>query len=63
MSREVTDTSGGKQKPVPDNIHVTPLFGKPHEESINCWCGPRADAATLDRKKYLSTVWIHEVEQ
>lgn len=29
---------------VRDNvIHVYPLFGKPHEVSVDCWCCPDVD--------------------
>ncbi len=44
----------------PEDIHVMPTFGKPHESSSVCWCQPKVDPATLDERIYCKRVWIHE---
>lgn len=38
-----------------DNIHVVPMFGKPHESSPDCWCEPEQDEEE-------PLVWIHHPE-
>lgn len=52
-----------EQLSTPDDIHVVPQFGRLHEYSAGCWCGPRLSPDTMDRTKYTRSVWIHEVQQ
>lgn len=33
-------------------IHVIPMFGRRHEVSVMCWCGPQSDDEDL-------SIWIH----
>jgi hypothetical protein len=47
----------------PDDIHVVPNFGKPHDPTSACWCRPEPLRDTLDRAKYAYTVWVHQVQQ
>lgn len=41
-----------------DHFHVVPLFGREHESSAKCWCGPKMEHENPDTG---AQVWLHAV--